>query len=295
MNPIADIVAKNAWHPGFVAAAGIELKDERNLILIPEKNISKEPIRIDLFIQRDRGEKVRNEIGHLFRRYNVIEYKSPEDGLSVDDFFKTLGYACLLKGLGETVDEYPKDEITISIFRDTYPRELFVYLEHSGMIVEERYDGIYYVTGNIPFPAQIIVTSRLDKKHTSLRILSNHASEEDVRSFIEQAKKMTKPGDRNNVDAVLQVSATANRELYEKIRGDSEMCEALRELMKDEIEKERAQGIAQGIVQGIAQGQLETTVLMIKNLAKNTGMSIEQAMENLGISAADRSKYMAKL
>ncbi len=287
MNPIADIVAKNAWHPGFVAAAGIELKDERNLILIPEKNLSKEPIRIDLFIQGDGEEKVRNEIGHLFKRYNVIEYKSPEDGLSVDDFFKTLGYACLFKGLGETVDEYPEDEITISIFRDTYPRELFVYLERSGRIVEEKFDGIYYVTGNVLFPAQIIVTSRLDKKHTSLRILSENASEEDVRSFIEQARKMTKPGDRNNIDAVLQVSATANRKLYEKIRGDSEMCEALRELMKDEIEAEK--------LESEKKGAFENAILMIKNLMRNTGISAEQAMENLGISVADRGKYIARL
>ncbi len=97
MNPIADIVAKNAWHPGFVAAAGIELKDERNLILVPEKNLSKEPIRIDLFIQGDGEEKVRNEIGHMFKIYNVIEYKSPEDGLSVDDFSKHLDMPAFLK------------------------------------------------------------------------------------------------------------------------------------------------------------------------------------------------------
>lgn len=287
MISIADIVDKNAWHPGFVAAAGIELKDERNLILVPEKNLSKEPIRIDLFVQGDGKEKVQNEIGHLFRKYNIIEYKSPEDGLSVDDFFKTLGYACLFKGLGDTVDEYPEDDITISIFRDTYPRELFAYLKRSGRIIEEKFDGIYYVTGNVQFPAQIIVTSRLNKKHTSLRILSKNASEDDIRSFIEQARKMTRPGDRNNIDAILQVSVTANRELYEKIRRDSDMCEALRELMKDEIEAEKRESEK--------KGSFETAILMIKNLMKNTGVSAEQAMEDLGIAVTDRSKYIARL
>ena len=32
MISIADIVDKNAWHPGFVAAAGIELKDEKRFV-----------------------------------------------------------------------------------------------------------------------------------------------------------------------------------------------------------------------------------------------------------------------
>jgi hypothetical protein len=37
------------WHPAFYAAAGIELKENiEELELIPEYNLSKEPIRIDL-------------------------------------------------------------------------------------------------------------------------------------------------------------------------------------------------------------------------------------------------------
>ena len=38
------------------------------------------------------------------------------------------------------------------------------------------------------------------------------------------------------MDAVLQVSVSASIDLYEKIRRETTMCEALRELMKDEIQ-----------------------------------------------------------
>lgn len=65
------------------------------------------------------------------------------------------------------------------------------------------------------------------------------------------------------------------------------MCEALRELMKDELAEERREGMKMGV--------FENAVLLIRNLMENTGVSAEKAMENLGISAADRSKYMAKL
>lgn len=69
----------------------------------------------------------------------------------------------------------------------------------------------------------------------SLRILSRNARKEDVKAFLEESLRLTAPGDRNNIDAILQVSASANQKLYEEVRRDSIMCEALRELMKDTI------------------------------------------------------------
>lgn len=44
--------------------------------------------------------------------------------------------------------------------------------------------------------------------------------------------------ERNNIDAVLQVSVRANELIYEEVRREQHMCEALRELMKEEFEEE---------------------------------------------------------
>lgn len=87
MNDIFDNIAQ---HPGFVAAASIELRNESGLELQPEFNLSKEPLRIDLYIQNEGSTSVKNEIGRIFRKYNVIEYKNPADSLNIDDFFKTI-------------------------------------------------------------------------------------------------------------------------------------------------------------------------------------------------------------
>ena len=87
------------------------------------------------------------------------------------------------------------------------------------------------------------------------------------------------PGDRQNVDVVLQVSVSANRQLFDKVRKDEDMCQALRELMKDEIAEERA----------------DEKILDIKELMKNMRWTAEQAMTALGISASDQSKYSALL
>ena len=42
--------------------------------------------------------------------------------------------------------------------------------------------------------------------------------------------------------------------IFEKIRGEKDMCEALRELMADDLKNAEKQGIEKGIEQGIEQG-----------------------------------------
>lgn len=218
------------WHPGFYGAAELELISYRDVLEFHrEYNLGKEPLRMDLLIIKKLADvPIENEIGHIFKRYNVIEYKSPEDGLSIDDYYKTIGYACIYKGLGDTVNQIPAEELTVSIFRENYPRELFEALKRSGVKLEERFHGIYYLRGNTLFDTQIIVTSRLSPEtHSGLRILSKNAREEDIRRFILETRGLTKQGDKNNADAVLQASISANERLYDEIRRDSGMYEAL--------------------------------------------------------------------
>ena len=272
---------KLQWHPAFCAAAGLEFhEDIERLELKSEYNLSKEPIRIDLLIIKEgRTGQIKNEIGHIMRTYNVIEYKSPEDALTIDDFYKTIGYACLYKGYGEYVDAVPINELTISIFREARPEKMFLTLQRYGHKIEERYPGIYYVTEYLPIPAQIIVTQELEPgEHRSLKILSNHAKKEDVEEFLRKAEGMNTPRDRQNVEAVLQVSVRANDELYREIRRDANMCDALRELMKDDIEREvsaaRKLGESEGEVRGKAMGEVvgEAKIILKMN---HSGMSPE--------------------
>lgn len=119
-------VAAIQWHPGFCSAAELELISNKDILEFQrEYHLSKEPIRMDLLIIKKLADvRTENEIGHIFKKYNVVEYKSPEDSLSIDDYYKTIGYACLYKGLGTTVNQIPAEELTISIFREGYPREL---------------------------------------------------------------------------------------------------------------------------------------------------------------------------
>ena len=253
--------------------------------------MSKEPISIDLLIiKEENAEKVmKNEIGHIMRKYNVLEYKGPGDELSIDTLYKTFGYACLYKGYGKTTNEIPAEELTVSLFREAYPKELFLELKRKGYTLEEKYPGIYYVGGNILFPVQIVVISRLSRvMHSSLRILSANADIEDIRKFLEQTENMKTPRERNNIDAVLQASVSANYEIYQKVRRANGMCEALRELMKDEIEQDVARGEARGEMRGKAEGIVEmgyefglSESAILERLQKKLNISLQTAQEYL--------------
>ena len=61
------------------------------------------------------------------------------------------------------------------------------------------------------------------------------------------------------------------------------MCQALRELMKDEIQEEKQKAIDTSLI------------AVIKNLMKNSGCDATTAMEKLGIPATDQIRYAAKL
>jgi CRP-like cAMP-binding protein len=191
--------------------------------------------------------------------------------MSIDDYYKTVGYACIYKGLGTTVDAVPAEELTVSLFRETYPREMMEALKRLGACIEETFPGIYYVHGNTLFDTQIVVTGQLSREtHSSLRVLSKNAQEDDIKRFLMTSQELTTPGDKHNADAVLQVSISANGRIYNRVKEELNMCEALRELMKDEIAYDVEQGIAKGMVEG-EKKQAMTTAYTLSDM----GMTID--------------------
>ena len=244
---------KIQWHPGFYAAAEIELREDRSkLEFHREYNLSKKPLQIDLLIiEKLNNVPLQNELGAIFRRYNIIEYKSPDDRLNIDDFFKTIGYAFLYKGLGEFVNQIPLEELTVSLFHEASPVKLIRQLSGYGYRIQFFAPGIYYIEG-LPIPAQIIVTKKLRSKlHPALKMLTQKLTQSDLLDFMECANSFTEPGDRQNADAVLQVSVSANKKIYDQVRRNNViMCEALRELFKDELKAAHEKGKSEGMSKG---------------------------------------------
>ena len=68
----------------------IEFREEMEKLRFEEEHIlGKKPMQIDLLIIKMKTEeKIRKNIGKIFREHNIIEYKSPEDYLSINNFIR---------------------------------------------------------------------------------------------------------------------------------------------------------------------------------------------------------------
>ena len=189
------------------------------------------------------------------------------DGMTVDDFYKCVAYACLYKSTGENVNAIAGDELSITMIRESYPKSMMRELKRLGIGFVKYEAGIYH-SRNIFIPAQLIVTQELKPdEHRSLRVLSRKADENDVKGFIKETLGYVTQGEKADVQAVLKVSGTANYDLYEKIRSEADMRNFL-----DEIKNE---GFNEGISQGLSQGRTEALELTAKNLF-DAGMAIDK-------------------
>jgi flagellar biosynthesis/type III secretory pathway protein FliH len=114
--------------------------------------------------------------------------------------------------------------------------------------------------------------------------------------FLAYAKMLHTPGDKHNVDAVLQVSVSANKPLYEKLKGEMTMCEALEWLFQDEIAEKVAEGMAQAEARGIAEaeergearGRQNTLINLIRALMDSSRIDVNEAMARLQIPTGER-------
>ncbi len=280
---------KIQWHSGFVAAIDLELSANRNdLIYEREYNLNTKPLEIDLLvIKKDRKVQIENEIGRIFRGHNILEYKSPEDHLNIDTFYKSEAYAALYKSYGNTVDERKAEDITVSIVRETKPEGLFRYFKAHDIGLESPFQGIYRVHGKVPFPTQIIVTGELEgESHTWLKALSDKLKKEQLKSLLEHMEGLTQNLEKELADAVLEVSVRANLEIVELLKGDEGMCQALLEIMEPEINK-----IAKETAEkAVAKEAVETAIRMVKA----GRMSVEEIKEFFPKLSAEQIKQIGK-
>ena len=109
---------KIKYHYGFYGAIQLEFTIRNaDMEYHQEYQLGKEPVRLDMLIINKQTSALTDPIGSFFKTYNVLEYKSPEDSLTIDDFYKVQAYALFYKASGNHVDEIPINEMTASLFR----------------------------------------------------------------------------------------------------------------------------------------------------------------------------------
>ena len=261
---------KLQWHPAFFAGIQIELEEERDkLIFENEHQLSTKPLEIDvLIIKKQPNVQIKKNIGRIFRGYNIIEYKSPEDSLSIDDFYKVYGYACFYKSDVLSVNAIKAEDITLTFVVNKFPREMVKELQRTRKIEVVKFDeGIYHISGDI-FPIQVIHTTKLSKENNFwLRNLTNDLkAKEDARNLLE---KYNDRQQENLYQSVMDIIVKANIELFEEV---DDMCDALMEIVKPKVDAKVKEAEEKG-------RELEKMDLIRKMVAKE--MPVEEIADLL--------------
>jgi hypothetical protein len=93
-------------------------------------------------------------------------------------------------------------------------------------------------------------------------VLSAQVEQDDIQNFLTDSEQLMEQGDKENIDALLQVSVAANTSAYSEIRREAgHMCEAIQELFKDEIDKK----VMEGKSEGKREGKIETLIALVKD------------------------------
>ncbi|MHC6181204.1 hypothetical protein ACYUJ6_15355 [Clostridium sp. JNZ X4-2] len=265
---------KIKWHLAFAAAIQLELKEYKDdLEFTTEYQLTDEPLRIDvLVIKKLKDIQINKFIGKIFRKYNILEYKSPTDYISIDDYYKVKAYAYLYKSLSQETNGVGIDEITITLTSSKYPRKLMDYLKNEqGAVIEAVDNGIYYIK-NTDIETQLIVSKKLkDDDAKYLKLLQTQQQDKSLMEswMAEYMKNIKNPLYAVIMDVLARVNPNRVTEVYKnmaKIELNEDNRVFLMDMLKKfEIDKKLKE---EGKEEGREEGREEKVGLLIKQLKK---------------------------
>ncbi|MDR1175878.1 MAG: hypothetical protein LBK83_10470 [Treponema sp.] len=253
------------WHPAFLQALQLELIEYKNSLQFKyEYQLTAEPLRVDLLIiKKPPGLTIDKNIARIFRSDNILEFKSPEDYLSVKDFLKVYAYACLYAAI---TPETELSGVTLTLVEQRHPRDLISYLTgERNYRVEETGPGIYTVNGDY-LPIQIIETKRLPAgENLWLKLLTNDLESGAARDILEGRKEAAREAP---LSAYLDVLMRANPEAFMEAWNMANGKRTFEEVFTE------AGIIPQWIERGIEQGETKVA----RNLLAK-GWAVEEVAE----------------
>jgi hypothetical protein len=207
---------RTSWHPAFLEAIKLELDQYGDALeYVPEYQLTKEPLRIDVVIVKKRKDvRIEKNIAAIFRGDNIIEYKSPTDYVSIEDFYKVYAYACLCVTMQPRTAADITD-LTITFVGSHYPRKLAEHLEHVRQYsVEKSGPGVYSIMGDL-LPMQIIDTRELPvEENLWLAQLDNRLDHAGARRIIMALDRQNRA---ERMAAYIDAVYTANFEVMEEV------------------------------------------------------------------------------
>ena len=232
---------RTQWHPQAYTALRLTLAEQfGELEFDDEVTLGILPPRLDLLIvKKHAGVRITKSIGHLFRQYNIVDYKGVGDTLSMPQFMKANAYAFHYAATFSDRGVTP-EEITLSIIRFENPVKLFSELQEKlGCEIETVHSGLYRVKGNLLFPTQIIVISKIPpEEYPWLHTLCDREPAEDVIKLLFDESGVFPEGElRTESVTLLEHIYKKYPEAIDRYTEDKEMAKTLRDLANELAQK----------------------------------------------------------
>ena len=271
---------KLQWHPAFFQAMQMELDTYMDsLEFRHEYQLTAEPLRMDLLIiKKPKDLFIEKNIARIFRSDNILEYKSPEDYISVKSFLKVYAYANLYAAITPGV---VLDDITLTFIGNRHPRKLLKYLaEARKYTVKETSPGIYRISGDY-LPIQIVESGKLSgEENLWLKSLTNNLEIRNINAILEKGNEQAKEG---GIDAYIDIILRANEktltEAKKMRKWESTLFEIAERNGMDLLEIAERNGMYQKWVdQGIEKGREEGMEKGLETVVRNAsaqGLSLD--------------------
>jgi hypothetical protein len=258
-----------------------------------ERPLTSEPLRIDaVVIKKKPGVVIKKNIASIFKGHNIVEFKSPEDSLAVEDFHKVMAYAHLYSATTAGVEAA---DVTATFTVTKRPREVLKYLREAyGYEVEERWSGVYIITGDV-LAMQIIESKKLSAgENLWLKSLREGVDRKAVEEVFNAGKVMK--GGGAPMKAFMYMFMKANYEQVKEVMKMSDMAvlDALFEevgLASLWVARGEAQGEKIGEARGEKIGEVRGEKIGEARGKEKKALAVARKLINGGFTAEDAAEY----
>ncbi|GHU48198.1 hypothetical protein FACS1894200_04800 [Spirochaetia bacterium] len=252
------------WHAAFYDAIRLELEEYLDVLNFEfEHPINTMPLLIDaLIIKKNKNTDIKKNIAKVFKSVNIVEYKSPEDSLSVQDFHKAIAYVHLYCA---TVTDADINDITLNIVLNRRPRAVLAHIKKvCNYKVTNTGKGIYEVKSHL-FPIQIIETKLLsENENIWLRDLRNNLTAKEMDNVLQKSNPRLK---LPYISSYLEALINSNTLIMEELK--MQQTQALEDVL-----------VRMGIAAKFEASAVEKVALKMKK----RGVPLEQIAEDTGLS-----------
>jgi len=208
---------RNKWTLIFVRVMEYLLRDY-NVEIIPEFELYKEPMRIDIVVIKFlENVVIENTVMKFFRKHNIVEFKGPTDSLTINSFDRVLSYFYAYLSQ-KSLDI---DDVAITFVSVKYPKKLLEVLQNKRnyKIIPAQERGIYYIMTNegacgyIP-PIQLVVNSELSAEDAEL--IEKIRNDWTVEEGAEMLKRFDNITRNNPLAEIINLLCSANNDIFEE-------------------------------------------------------------------------------